>query len=459
MKTQVYEKAVDSAVGVERLWDWHMRPGAFERLAPPWQRLIPMSLPERPEAGAVARFKLAAGPLRLEWRARLGPVEAPYRFVDTQEKGPFASWVHEHRMESVGEQASRLTDRITFALPFGTGAFPFFQKKAASELDRLFNFRHRCMLGDLKRFPEEAPGEDRVVLVTGSTGLIGSRLVPYLRTLGFRVRGLSRNPSGKDQFAWNPAKGEIDKNALDDVFAVIHLAGENIASGRWTPERRRRILDSRVDGTRTLVDALLEREDRPEVLVSASGANYYGISTDPQDETAPAGEGFLAEVCRHWEAEAFKAQKGGIRTVCLRTGVVLDPQGGALGKMLPAFRLGLGGPIGNGRQGFPWIAVDDLLDTYVEAILNTSLEGPANAVHPEMVDQRTFSCVLGTVLHRPAFMPLPAFVVEMLFGQMGREALLGSLFLEPRRLQEVNFRFRHSSLQEVLQHLLGKFPA
>jgi uncharacterized protein (TIGR01777 family) len=459
MKTQVFERSVESPVGVERLWDWHMRPGAFERLAPPWQRLLPISLPERPEAGAEAVFKMAAGPFRLGWQARLGPVEEPYRFVDTQVKGPFASWVHEHCMEAVGDQSSRLTDRVTYSLPLGLGSVPVFRKHGERELERLFAFRHQRMKSDLERFPDGVPGAGRIVLVTGSTGLIGSRLVPYLRTLGFRVRGLSRNPTGTDQFAWNPAKGEIDKRALDDVFAVIHLAGENIASGRWTPERRRRILDSRVDGTRTLVDALLDRETRPEVIISASGANFYAVSPDCQDESAPAGEGFLAEVCRHWEAEAFRAHKGGIRTVCLRTGVVLDPLGGALGKMLPAFRLGLGGPIGNGRQGFPWIAMDDLLDVYVEAILNPSMDGPVNAVHSETIDQRTFSRVLGSVLRRPTVVPLPAFVVKVLFGQMGREALLGSLFLEPGRLKAANFRFRHASLKDALQHQLGKLPA
>lgn len=459
MKEVVFEKSVNVPVNVERLWDWHMQPGAFERLCPPWQRLVPVSLPERPEAGAEAHFKICAGPLKLNWRARLGPVEAPYRFVDTQTEGPFACWHHEHRMEADGESGSRLVDRVTYGLPYGMGTIPLLRRHGQSELDRLFAFRHQRMCADLGRFPDGTPGRGRVVLVTGSSGLIGSRLVPYLRTLGFRVRGLSRNPSGKDQFRWDPAAGKIDPEALADVHAVVHLAGENIASGRWTEARRRRILDSRVEGTRTLVNALAAQERRPEVLVSASGANFYASSGDCQDEEAPSGQGFLSEVCQQWEAEALRAREAGIRTVCLRTGVVLDPQGGALAKLLPVFRLGLGGPIGSGRQGFPWIAMDDLTDIYVEAILNSRVEGPVNAVHPDLIDQRTFSRVLGGVLRRPAIAPLPAFVVKAVFGRMGKETLLGSLFLKPGRLEALPFRFRHSSLKSALGLQLGKFAS
>lgn len=456
MKEQVFERSVTVPVSAGRLWDWHMQPGTFERLCPPWQQLLPVSLPDKPEPGAEAHFKLRTGPFKLTWQARLGPVEPPHTFVDTQIKGPFASWRHEHRIEADGDGCSRLTDRIHYRLPLGLGAIPFFRKRGEAELKRLFNFRHERMRSDLERFPEDVPGKGRIVLVTGSTGLIGSRLVPYLRTLGFRVRGLSRTPSGEDQFFWDPANGKIDPEALEDVFAVVHLAGENIASGRWTEKRRRRILQSRVDGTRTLVDALSAREQRPEVLVSASGANTYASSGGLQDESSSSGDGFLSEVCRRWEAEAFSARNSGIRTVCLRTGVVLDPQGGALAKLLPVFQMGLGGPIGNGRQGFPWIAVDDLIDIYVEAILNTRVDGPVNAVHPDVVDQGTFSKVLGNVLHRPAFLPLPAFVVKAVFGQMGRETLLGSLFLEPGRLQKEAFEFRHASLKAALGLLLGK---
>jgi uncharacterized protein (TIGR01777 family) len=362
-------------------------------------------------------------------------------------------------MEADEAGGSRLVDRVTYALPYGLGSVPFFRSQGHAELERLFAFRHQRMCGDLERFPEGPPGKGRVILVTGSSGLIGGRLVPYLRTLGFVVRGLSRNPSGQDQFAWDPGAGRIDPKALDDVHAVIHLAGENIASGRWTPERRRRIMESRVNGTRTLVDALIAQERPPEVLVCASGANYYAPSSERQDESSPSGNGFLSEVCRRWEAEALRAQEAGIRTVCLRTGVVLDPLGGALAKLLPVFRMGLGGPIGSGRQGFPWIAMDDLVDIYVEAVLNSGMEGPVNAVHPDVVNQRTFSRELAGILRRPAIVPLPGFVVKALFGQMGEETLLGSLFLEPGHLADAQFRFRHSSLKAALGFHLGKFVA
>ena len=312
------------------------------------------------------------------------------------------------------------------------------------------------MLNDLNRFPNGLPGRGRVVLVTGSTGLIGRRLVPYLRTLGYSVRGLSRHPVGKDMFRWDPSTGHIDPQALEGVDAVIHLAGENIAGGRWTESRKGRILQSRIDGTRTIVEAMKRLTNPPEVLVSASGVNYYDTGSAPKTEDSALGSGFLSEVCQAWEAEAVKAREFGTRVVCVRTGIVLDPLGGALGKMLPAFRLGLGGLVGNGKQGFPWIAMDDLLNVYVSALSESSWNTAVNAVHPEAIDQSAFRRALGGVLRRPSVLPLPAFVVRLLFGQMGNETLLADLTVSPKLLEQEGFEFRFVSLEEALSFMLGK---
>jgi len=294
------------------------------------------------------------------------------------------------------------------------------------------------------------------VLVTGSTGFIGRRLVPFLKARGYEVRGLTRGAAGPDQYQWNPAEQWMDPAALEGVSAVIHLAGENIAAGRWTKARKRRILASRVDGTRTLVEAMGKVHRPPEVLVSASGVNFYQPGPAVQDESAPNGRGFLADVCQYWESEAQVAQSLGVRTVLIRTGVVLDPSGGALARMLPAFKLGLGGPIGDGRQGFPWIGLEDLLDIFELAIRDTRLAGPVNAVHPHRVTQREFSQQLGKVLHRPAVLPVPAGLIRLIFGQMGDEALLSDLNIRPGVLLENRHCFRFKDLGEMLAIAMGR---
>lgn len=456
MSERVFEKSIKVPVDVRRLWDWHMRPGAFERLAPPWQRIVPDELPDPPRDGSRASFRIKSGPLSLQWVARIGPVEPPYRFVDTQEKGPFGSWRHKHIMEESGHSESVLTDSVRYSLPSIAGMLPFARSQADKELKRLFAFRHQRMAQDLERFGGKRPGDGRIVLVSGSSGLIGSRLVPFLRTLGYTVRGLTRGPAGTDRFHWDPDAGRMDPDALKGVHAVIHLAGENIAGGRWTTERRKRIRLSRVLGTRTLVEAMLREEASPSVLVTASGVNYYGSGPGEKAESAPSGDGFLAEVCREWESEAARVANHGIRCVRMRTGIVLDPSGGVLGKLLPVFKLGGGGPVGSGRQAFPWIPMDDLLDIYELALRDGSIDGPVNAVHPETVSQKDFSRILGSVLRRPAVLPVPAFAVKAAFGQMGEETLLADLPVVPRVLESTGHVFRFGNLEESLAFMLGR---
>ena len=299
-----------------------------------------------------------------------------------------------------------------------------------------------------------SPEENPVVLVTGSSGFVGQRLVPYLESKGYVVRGLSRNPDSGGVFWWDPAAHSMDSKALEGVQGVIHLAGEGIAAGRWTEGRKKRILDSRVDTTRTLVQHMRRMTSLPRVLVSSSGVNYYESGPGLRDEQSPSGDSFLAEVCRQWEGEARKAREFGVRTVQLRTGVVLDPSGGALARMLPVFRMGTGGPIGTGRQGFPWIGMEDLIRIMEWALREEMVSGPVNAVHPDRVNQEAFSKALGKALNRPAVMPLPAFVVKATFGQMGRETLLADLNIIPQVLQSRGFAFRYKNLGETLDKIL-----
>lgn len=268
------------------------------------------------------------------------------------------------------------------------------------------------------------------IAISGASGLVGSALVPRLETAGHTVVPLVRSGSHRPGIPWDPVAGTIDHAALRACDAVIHLAGENVAQ-RWTAAARERIRASRVQGTGLLARTLAEDPGRVRVFVSASGVALAGGTGDrPATEADVAGRGFLAEVVRAWEAAATPLAGGPVRTVFLRTGVVLTPQGGALAKMLPPFRLGLGGPVGDGRQWLPWISLEDVVRLYQRAVSDPGLVGPIHAVTAS-IRQGDFARTLGRVLGRPTCLPLPAFAVSLLMGDMGKELLLDSLCVQP----------------------------
>ncbi len=295
------------------------------------------------------------------------------------------------------------------------------------------------------------------VLTTGSTGLIGTALTPFLNGRGHRVRRLRREPCDEpDTTSWNPSDGTFAEGALEGIDAVVHLAGENIAAGRWTVAQKARIRDSRVLGTRRLCEALAALETPPKVLVSASALGYYGDRAgEVLDESAHRGTGFLPEVCQEWENAAAPARDRGIRVVHLRTGIVLSPLGGALAQMLLPFRLGVGGVLGSGDQYMSWIALDDLLGITLRALADDGMSGPVNAVAPNPVTNREFTKTLGKVLRRPTILPLPAFAARLAFGEMADALLLSSTRVDPAALRAVGFEFAHPHLEDALRHVLG----
>jgi uncharacterized protein len=294
------------------------------------------------------------------------------------------------------------------------------------------------------------------ILVSGVSGPIGSALLPSLKTRGYDVFRLVRGSvTGDGQISWDPAK-PVAPEAVSGFDAVIHLAGESIV-GRWTPAKKTKIRDSRVAGTRNLAQALAQTKQKPQAFVCSSAIGYYGDRGEEvlNEQSAP-GTGFLPEVCRDWEAATQPAADAGIRTVQLRTGVVLSPTGGALGKMLTPFKMGVGGNIGNGRQWMSWIDVQDMAGAIHHILKADLLQGPVNMVAPRPVTNAEFTRTLASVLSRPAIFPMPAFVVKLAFGEMGETVLLGSQRVEPAQLVTSGYPFRFSELRASLESLLKK---
>lgn len=296
------------------------------------------------------------------------------------------------------------------------------------------------------------------ILVSGSRGFIGSALVPFLTGQGHRVIRLIRaTPApGEAAIQWDPVAGTITPQGLEGLDAVVHLSGENIV-GRWTAQKKARIMESRVRGTRCLAEAVAALAQPPRVLVCASAVGYYGDRADALlEETSPSGEGFLAEVCRAWEAAAMPAQQRGIRVVHLRIGMVLGAAGGALALMLGPFRLGLGGILGTGRQYVSWVSVDDVAGAIGHVLVTDSLRGAVNVVAPQPVTNAEFTRTLGRVLRRPTVFPVPAGALRLAFGEMAGEILLGSTRVRPAQLERAAYRFRHPQLEPALRDLLRR---
>lgn len=297
------------------------------------------------------------------------------------------------------------------------------------------------------------------ILVTGSTGLVGSALIPILKAKGHEVIRLVRSTptDSASEIYWNPEKGTLNADELEGVDAVVHLAGDNLAEGRWTDEKKRSIRESRVKGTTLLSETLAKLERRPEVLASASAVGFYGNRGDELlTERSASGEDFLAEVCREWELATQAVAQSGVRVVNLRFGVILSGEGGALKKMLTPFRMGVGGKLGDGRQYMSWIAIDDAVGAIEQALDDDSLRGAVNVVAPDAVTNYEFTKAMGRVLSRPTIFSVPAFAARLAFGEMADATLLTSQRVEPARLKEAGFVFKYPELEGALRHVLDK---
>jgi uncharacterized protein (TIGR01777 family) len=442
-------------VSADALAAWHERPGALRRLLPPWQ---PVSLVSA--SGGVrdgARVDLALGPraFGLRWRAVHSGYLAGREFADEQVSGPFRRWRHVHRFVPADPGASELVDEIEWELPGGSlGALA--ESPVEASLARMFAWRHARTRADLERHAAFGARPRLRIALSGASGHVGTQLAAFLSCGGHEVLRFVRRAPGTGELRWDPARGELDAGALEGVDAVVHLSGEPIA-GRWTPERRHAIRESRVASTRLVAETLARAARGPRALICASAIGFYGNRGDEVlDESSAAGAGFLADVCREWEAAAAPARSAGIRVAHARLGVVLGAGGGVLARLRAPFAFGLGGKLGDGRQWLSWIGLDDAIGALHHLVWTESAAGPINLTAPEPVTNAEFTRALARVLRRPALLPVPAGLVRAALGEMGQALLLDGARVLPRALEASGFRFRTPTLEAALRDELGR---
>jgi uncharacterized protein (TIGR01777 family) len=439
-------------VSVEEVFAYHERPGALNRLIPPWESVAIRQSDESLEVGSrvVMKTKFFGVPLR--WVAEHTEYDPPNSFTDTQISGPFASWNHRHEFKAVGRYTS-LCDCIEYRVPFGAIGRLAGGGIARGMLEAMFAYRHRLTHDDLT-LQADRPADPVCVAISGRSGLVGSQLGSLLTLLGHQVRSIVRSPSDDPSniAAW---EGESEAAKLADVDVVVHLAGRPIADSRWTDEVKQQIRDSRVQQTRELCQTLAGLARKPSVLICASATGVYGDRGDEiLDEDSALGSGFLAEVASEWEQACKPAVEAGIRVVNARLGIVLSRKGGALQKMLLPAKFA-GGSLGSGDQWWSWIALDDVVGAIYHAITGPSLSGPVNFVSPEPISATDFANTLAGVLGRPAIFPAPAFALRKVLGEMADALLLASARAKPRRLANAGYRFRFTELNDVLRYSLG----
>ncbi len=456
-------------VSADELYAWHSRPLAFQRLQPIWE---PIEITSTSGTFGTDGYRITfrtrfLGPIKGTWIADAYDFQPGHGFQDRQLKGPFAFWNHTHRFIPDGPDSSFLEEHIEYRVPLGMFGRLFAGGMTRRRLAAIFAYRHALTESDLKRHKLYRDKPRLTVLVTGSRGMIGSQLVSFLTTGGHRVirlvtgKGGTPYDDGTKWVNWNPA-APLAPGTLDGVDAVIHLAGYNVASGRWTATKKRQIISSRLDPTKHIAEAIAALpadSPRPKVFLSASAVGYYGNRGDEiLTEESERGDkhSLFPGLCESWEEATSPARSVGVRTVNLRIGVVLSPQGGALGKQLFAFKMGLGAVLGSGKQWVPWITVGDVVGAIHHCLMNEAVLGPVNVCAPNPVTNREFTKTLGRVLHRPAFFWLPRLFLRAGFGEIADEALLASIRVVPKKLLDTGFAFDHPELAAGLRFVLGK---
>jgi uncharacterized protein (TIGR01777 family) len=442
------------------VFEFFSRPENLARVTPPqlgFEILTPSPVVMKVGALIDYRIRILGAPLR--WRSVIAEYDPPRRFVDEQVRGPYSSWRHEHEFDETSE-GTVVRDVVRYALPLGGLGDLVAGARVTADLEEIFRYRRKVIASV---FPEVHFDKKRDtsmnIVLAGGTGFIGRALIDALAARGDKVALLTRDPEAAKArwgakvapYAWDGKTAEAWTKAVDGADAVINLSGESIADGRWTPERKLALIKSRIDSTRALVAAISRAAKKPRVLINASAVGYYGdVPEGAVTESSPQGRDFLAALCGQWEREAAAAEPLGVRVVMPRLGVVLEEDGGALAKMALPFKLFAGGPLGSGRQAFPWIHRDDVVGGVLFALDEEKLSGPVNFAAPGAVDNRRFSAALGRALGRPSWAPAPAFALKLALGEMS-DMLLGGQAAAPKKLLDAGYRFKYADADSALQ--------
>jgi len=453
---------------IDTTFAWFEHEGSFRRLMPPWEVAQEVRADDSLEVGSQRVFKFPApgAPfINLTWVAEHTGYDKPNYFADTMVKGPFWKWDHDHYLKEENG-VTTVVDDVTYSVPFGPLGMLVDKVLGGSlvtgRISSMFKAREFRLKRDLDNHAKFLDMPRKKILVVGSSGLIGTQLVAFLDTGNHEVWRLVRRvaDSNKNEISWNPDKGEINAKELEGFDVVIHLGGVGIGDKRWSKKRKAAIRDSRVNSTELLSKTLASLEDKPDLFMMASAIGYYGNRGDEElDESSTSGEDgyFLTDVCKAWENSANPAKDAGIRTVHMRTGIVISAVGGALGKMLLPAKMGGGGPIGSGKQWMSWISMDDQIYSMYHLMMSDGVSGEYNLTAPNPVRQKQFAKDLGRVLRRPAFAPLPGFMMKIMFGEMGARLTLDSQRVLPKNLQDSGYEFIHTDLQSALSDSLGKW--
>jgi uncharacterized protein (TIGR01777 family) len=436
----------------EFLYRWHTMPRAINRLTPPWEKVKIISHPASLVENEKVHVRLSG---LIDWHLKIFNIIEGKTFSDTQLIGPFLDWTHIHSMQTVNESSSLLVERISFKLPILDSILSSWV--CNYKLKPLFDYRFRTLFHDIKIHYKLKDKKHMKVLITGSSGLVGSALLDFLASGGHQVFKLVRqDPLSPNEINWNPESQKIDLAKLENFDVIIHLAGENIANKRWTKSQQKKIADSRILGTRFLVDSINKLQNPPHTFISASAIGFYGDRGEEiLSENSSAGSDFLADTCIKWEQETKSFKNKSIRVVNARFGIILDPRAGALSKLLPIFWIGGGGILGNGKQWMSWIALDDVLGSLMHIINTPSISGPVNIVAPNPLKNSDFTKVLAKVMFRPALFPAPAFALRLALGKMADALLLSSTRVEPKILNETGFEFSYPDLESALKHMIN----